>query len=357
MTVSQTVFSSTPEEVQLFEYTHPDHEEQVRYVREVAIYSFEKSRWELHFDDEACPETTIIICPKGTDCKPPDDPPGPPNQCDLPSHLVDEDCEPIGNCHDRGNCPIPICEIPVHLRIVQDGEEICEPDFCKLPENKKDPRCKPVDKCDLLVYQNHLDECNEEPDPEDPYCKKYPHLCINICDTHGDYTKCGTGTCDKFPFLPHCVTIDPPPPCDADVIYPNEHKCCLSESCEHVPEKCKWAYQVGQQYMKTIGKPEFINHSYEDGEGNIFVDCVNQIKVKYKNKISFECFKEGVDVPEGWAPMSEEEMEEIIDEYGEGFAHRDRTTSTDGKKVTVDYSDSKTEVLSKQKTSTLNFDS
>ena len=109
--------------------------------------------------------------------------------------------------------------------------------------------------------------------------------------------------------------------------------------------------------MKTIGKPEFINHSYEDGEGNIFIDCVNQIKVKYQNKISFECFKEGVDVPEEWKPMSEEDMEGMIDRYGEGFSHINRNTSADGKKVTVDYSESKTEVLSRQKTSNLNFDS
>lgn len=331
--------------VQLFDYTHPEHEVQLEYIRSVSMYIFKKSNWELNFDDDACPETSVLICPRGKTCEPPVDPPGPPNQCDLPSHLVDDDCNPHGDCHTQGNCPIPICEVPIHLRIIQDGVEICEPDFCKIPENKQDPKCKPVDKCDLLVYQNHLDECNEPPPPDKEYCEEYPHLCVVICDVKGDYSKCTNELCKIHPFLPHCITIPPPPPCDADVIYSNDHKCCLSDNCEHVPDKCEWAYKVGDSYMKTIGKPIFINHSYEDDNGNIFIDCINQIKVKYKNKIVFECFKEGVDKPDGWKPVDEDDIEDVIDEFGEGYSHRDRDTSKEGKVIKVDYSESKTENL------------
>jgi hypothetical protein len=333
-----------PPQVQLFEYTAPEHEVQVAYILRISEYIMTKQKWIRKFDPSACPETTILVCPEGSDndCKP-TDPPGPPNVCDLPTHLQDDDCNPGGNCEDLGTCPIPICEVPLELRLEKAGVLVCEPDYCKIPENQEKPECKPVDRCDLEIYANHLEECNNPPDPEEPYCKKYPHLCVNVCDVTGNYEECDSDYCKVFPDAPYCITHPPTDPCTVDNQNVVDGKCCIGDSCETPVAKCKWGYHVGKRFMETVGEVEFTNSSTKDVDGNIVLSCLNEVTTTHKQNIVFKCFEDAVDAE--FTAIEEGQIDAMI------YANRqdgDVTTVTkhDDGTISAEYTNEKRDVLS-----------
>lgn len=299
-------------EIQLFEYTHPTHQIQLDYVVGVSEQIMMRQRWDRNFDGTACPETSILICTKEGGCKPPGPPVDPPNVCDLPSHQDDPDCKPGGNCMDDGTCPIPVCEIPVELRVVEHGVELCLPDFCKDEKSKDDPKCKEVDLCDLKFYQDNLEKCKELP-PEEEKCKKFPELCVTSCDLTGDYNPCTYEICETYPFLPHCKDIPPPPPPCTDKEDPSVAVvCCTGVDCETQEEKCQWAWKIGSK-SSQISDPIFTDKTKVDSEGNVFLECLNEVEVVEKRDILFECFKEGVDMGSEWTKTTKDKINEVIE--------------------------------------------
>lgn len=303
----------TEDNVQLFEYVSPTDTVQIDYMVAVAKQVFMRERWDRNFDGEACPETSVLICKKPEGCDP--IVPPPPDVCDLPGRENDPECNPDPTCIEEGNCPIPICEVPVNVRVVEDGIEKCEKDYCKVPENKDDPRCKPVDLCDLKFYADHLDKCKELP-PQEPKCKTNPDLCVTICDLTGDYSPCAYEICKVYTFLPHCNPVDPPKVCEDQSV---SELCCEGEQCTTEEKKCEWAWKVGAK-TTSVSDPIFTNKSRIDKEtGQIFLECLNEVDVTETKDIIFECFKEGVEMGEGWIKTTKDKLLDLVHEYkGDG---------------------------------------
>ena len=339
-----SIVAESPPLIQLFEYTHPEHHAQVTYILKVSNYMMVKQQWHRKFDETACPETSILICPPGREdnCIP-GPPVDPPNVCDLPSHLVDEDCKPNGNCIDIGTCPIPICEVPVELRRVEAGIVICDIDHCKEEANKDKPECKPVDRCDLLVYANHLEECNTPPDPEVPYCIKNPKLCITVCDFMTADKTCTYEVCEVFPHLPHCNDKPDPEPCTPEESTTIGHLCCVSDDCTNPPTKCDWGYKIGKRFMKDVGDVEFKNSSTKDANGNIMISCLNEITVLYHQDLIFQCFQDGLE--EGFAAIEKSKIDATIAGTKQDHDSENRSTSEDGNKIDVHLSQEKRDQL------------
>lgn len=299
------------DDVQLFEYTHPTHKIQVDYVTRVAEQMFMRQRWDRHFDGEACPETSILICKNPDGCKPVDPP---PSGCDLPENKDDPECITDPTCVEKGTCPIPVCEVPIELRVEREGVLECEKDFCKDPANADDPRCKEVDLCDLIFYHDNLEKCKELP-PDEPKCKKYPELCVIPCDLTGDYSPCEYEVCDTYPFLPHCNPIDPPPPVCTDKDDPSIIiTCCEGPDCDSHEDQCKWAWKIGSKSTQ-VSDPIFTDTSKRDSEGNIFLECLNEVVIKEQRDILFECFKEGVEIGSEWTLTTKDKIHDIVDAY------------------------------------------
>lgn len=299
-------------EIQLFEYTHPTHEIQVNYMVAVSEQIMMRQRWDRNFDGTSCPETSVLICTKEGGCKPPEPPVDPPDVCDLETHQDDPDCQPGGTCEETGTCPIPICEVPVHLRVVQDGVELCLPDFCKQAENHDDPKCKHVDICDLKFYAENLEKCKELP-PDEEKCEKYPDLCVISCDLTGDYSPCTYEICDTYPFLPHCNELPPPPhPCTDENDPSVAVVCCTGPDCDTQEEKCQWAWKIGNQSTQ-VGNPIFSDKTKMDSNGNVFLECLNEVDVVQKKDILFECFKEGVEIGAEWSMTTKDKITEVIE--------------------------------------------
>ena len=303
------------DDVQLFEYTHPTAEIQLNYIVSVSEQIMMKQRWDRNFDGTACPETSKLLCAKAGGCDPVEPPIDPPDVCDLEGAENNPDCQPGGTCVETGTCPIPICMIPVHLRVVQDGATICVVDFCKDPANANDVRCKPVDLCDLIFYKENLDECKDFP-PEEDKCKLNPKLCVVSCDLTGNYSPCSYEVCESYPFLPGCNPIDPPGPCEGAESTTEE--CCEGAGCDNHEDQCQWAYRVGGQ-SSQVSDPIFTDTKRTDAEGNIFVECLNEVEVVSKRDILFECFKEGVEMGADWTKTTKDKVMDVINAYkGDG---------------------------------------
>lgn len=344
-TVTLAQESTSPESVQLFEYVSPEHEVQVAYIVRLSEYIMTKQQWLRKFDPSACPETSILVCPPGSlnDCKP-TDPVDPPNVCDLETHLQDEDCQPGGTCEELGTCPIPICEVPVELRVEEAGNLLCEVDFCKDPANAESAECKPVNRCDLEIYANYLEECKEPEDPDVSYCEKYPHLCISICDVTGDYEPCAHDYCKVFPEAPYCIEHPPPEPCTVDNQNVVDGQCCLSESCTTPETQCKWGFQIGERLMTEVGEVQFTNSSTKDVDGNIILSCLNEVTVTHKQNLVIMCFSEGLQ--EGFTAIEEGQIDHFIySNIQEGDTHT-VSRSEDGNQINVEYKNERRDVLS-----------
>ena len=331
--------------IQMFEYTHPSHKEQVNYIRNISEYLMMKQQWDRKFDGNACPETSIMICPKGKTCVPP--PPNPPtNVCDLPDHIVEDDrCVPTGSCADKGTCPIPLCEVDPDLRIDTGTEmERCEIDFCKLEENAESLLCQPVTKCDLKIYEDHLEECQTPAPPGEDKCKENPDLCVIICDVTGDYSECGTSICEEHPYLPGCNVHPPVEPCSSEVtsaVAPDD--CCIGDGCVTAPDKCNWGYQIGERMMETVGEVESSVTTREDQQGNLFAECLNEIDVTYHQELSFQCFQEGIS--DGWTAIKKKKIDQMIKDTKKDGDKETRITSDDGKEISVNLVEDKTDEL------------
>ena len=312
-----TALAMTQDDVQLFEYTHPTAEIQLNYVVSVSEQIMMRQRWDRNFDGTACPETSTLICTKTAGCDPVTAPIDPPNVCDLEAASDDPDCNPTGTCMDEGNCPVPLCLVPVELRVVQDGEEVCLYDFCKDPANAADRKCKPVDLCDLKFYKDNLDQCQELPE-EEPKCETHPELCVVSCDLTGDYSPCTYEVCETYPFLPHCNVIDPVPPC-TDYKDPSVKKeCCVGADCDKEEDVCEWAFKIGSK-TSEVSDPIFTDSSKKDAEGNVFLECLTEVEVEEKRDILFECFKEGVDMGPEWVKTTKDKIVDVINTYkGDG---------------------------------------
>lgn len=305
------------EDVQLFEYTHPTPEIQLNYIVSVSEQIMMKQRWDRNFDGTACPETSKLLCTKAGGCNPVDPPIDPPDICDLPDADQNPDCQTGGTCVDTGTCPIPICLVPLNLRVVEEGETLCLVDFCKDPVNANDRRCKPVDLCDLKFYKDNLDECNELP-PEEDKCKLNPKLCVISCDLTGEYSPCTYEVCETYPFLPGCNSIDPEGPCEGTESVGAGHECCTGSGCDNHEHQCEWAFKIGGK-SKQVSDPIFTDKKIEDAEGNIFLECLNEVEVVSKKDILFECFKEGVEMGDEWTRTTKDKILDVINLYkGDG---------------------------------------
>ena len=304
------------DEIQLFHYIHPAHSEQVAYIVNVAKYMMEKREWNRQFTvkEELCPVYSHEICPDGATCTPPGEPPKqPPNVCDKPEYALSPMCNPGGDCYDDGTCPIKVCDIPVNQRKAMGVDpRMCDPGDCvpqpgvELPED-----CKPVTRCDLKIYAEHVseEECNT-PDP----CKTNPDLCINICDVTNEYGPCGYLDCYKWP-LPHCIELPPPPPCPVDSEYTesNNH-CCIGLDCFTPFDRCLWGQNVGKRVVTTLSLDDFQDNSRLDDQGNPILDCVTEYTETEKQPLMFECFKDGI-LKEGFSLVSRADIDAIVEKH------------------------------------------
>ena len=303
----------TQEDIQLFHYIHPTHSEQVNYIVGIAQYMMEKREWNRQFtiNENLCPQYTTEVCPDGKICRPPGEPPKqPPNICDLEHMALSSSCNPGGDCYDNGNCPIKVCDVPMHLRKEVDGIRMCTPDDCKPQEGMTLPEdCKPVTRCDLKMYEGHFDtlpEC-QEPDP----CTVNPSLCVNECDLTGDYSPCGYMDCYQFPFLPMCMTLPPPPPC-VDGQTASDNNCCVGLDCITPFDRCLWGQKIGERVVDTLTRDaDYYNKSKLDKDGNPLLDCLTRYEQVEKQPLMFECFKDGV-LTEGFSLVNEKKIHEIV---------------------------------------------
>ena len=343
ITLLITIMTLTPglvcvDPIQLFHYEHPSHSEQVAYILGIATYMMEKREWNRQFvlNEEKCPQFSREVCAPGAVCKPPTAPPrSPPNVCDLPMFAGSGQCGPGGSCEEQGTCPVKFCEIPFDLRrVVDDGSRICEPDECvakggnALPED-----CRSVTRCDLKVYEGHLDdgECGS-PDP----CEVNPFNCINICDLTGDYSPCGYMDCYKMPYLPHCPKLPPPPPCPVDSTkVASDNTCCIGLDCYTAFDRCLWGRKVGERLVDALTNKGFNNMSKLDQDGNPVVQCFTEYEVKEKQQLMFQCFKSGV-LDAGFEEMNEGEIKQTIDDNMRSGDEMETVGSVEEKKMTVD---------------------
>ena len=306
------------DDIQLFHYIHPSHEEQVAYILGIATYMMEKREWNRKFEveSEKCPQFTTEVCPPGSICKPPTTPPKqPPNVCDLPQYQATQQCGPGGSCQEDGSCPVKLCEVPFELRrVVLDSEgnplpmRLCSPDECEnvspLPED-----CKPVTRCDLKIYEGHLTEEECEPDN---LCPNNSTTCINICDLTGDYSPCGYMDCYRMPFLPYCPKLPPPPPCPVDSTkLASDNTCCIGRDCFTPFDRCLWGRNVGKRMVSALEPKSFSNESYLDADGNPVLKCVTEFDKVEKQNLMFECFKDGV-LAEGFELANEAEIDAVV---------------------------------------------
>lgn len=300
--------------IQLFHYIHPPHSEQVAYVVSVFQYIVEKREWTRQFkvDEEKCPSFTTLMCPDGKVCRPPGEPPKqPPNVCDMPQYHASPLCGPTGDCYDDGTCPVKVCDVPFDLRkVLSDGDRICEPDDCN-PNlvNPLPADCKPVTRCDLKIFEGHLkpEDC-DDPDP----CKKNPKLCVNECDLTGDYSPCGYISCYDWPFMPHCGTMPPPPPCTPESgKTESDNTCCVGLDCITPFDRCLWGQRIGKRVVDALTMTSQANNSTIGEDGNPVLDCITEYDQKEKQNLLFECFKDGV-LAEGYELVNEKEIENIV---------------------------------------------
>jgi hypothetical protein len=275
----------------------------------------EKREWNRQFtiNEALCPQFTTEICADGKVCRPPTEPPKqPPNICDLEGMALTAQCGPGGDCYEDGTCPVKVCEVPLHLRKVVDGARVCDPDECKPQDGVVLPKdCEPVTRCDLKIYEGHLDsfpECKEE----DP-CKANPDLCVNICDLTGDYSPCGYMDCYKYPFLPMCIKLPPPPPCDPESGQTtSDNNCCVGLDCITPFDRCLWGQKIGTRVVDALTKVgDNTNNSYLTPDGNPVLDCITNYEKKEKQTLMFECFKDGV-LAEGFTLVNEKEIHTIV---------------------------------------------
>lgn len=300
-------------EIQLFHYIHPTHSEQVAYMVSIFQYMVEKREWNRSFEvDEAqCPQFSTLVCPDGKVCRPPGQPPKqPPNVCDMPQFHASPLCGPGGDCYDDGTCPVKVCDMPFELRREVNGARMCEPGDCNPDKVNPVPGdCRPVTRCDLKVYEGHIkpEDC-DKPDP----CKENPDLCVNDCDLTGDYSPCGYMDCYKFPYLPHCSKLPPPPPCTIESgKTKSDNTCCVGLDCVTAFDRCLWGQRIGMRVVDTLTVTNQENNSVIDKEGNPVLDCVTDYEKKEKQTLLFECFKDGI-LKEGYELANEKQIESIV---------------------------------------------
>ena len=302
------------EDIQLFHYIHPSHSEQVAYIVGIAQYMMEKREWNRQFtiNEEKCPQFTTEICPDGKVCKPPGLPPKePPNVCDMDQFHTSSTCQPGGDCYDDGTCPVKVCDVPLELRTEAAGGYLCEKDECKV--DNPPAHCEPVTRCDLKIYEGHLDQipgC----ETEDP-CETNPDLCVNICDITGDYSPCGYMDCYKFPFLPYCIKLPPPPPCSVESGKTvSDNTCCVGLDCITPFDRCLWGQNIGKRIVDKLTVTNASNDSHLNTEGNPVLDCITNYEQVEKQTLMFECFKDGV-LAEGFELVNEKEIESIVQSH------------------------------------------
>ena len=335
------------DDIQLFHYIHPSHEEQVQYILGIATYMMEKREWNRKFEveEEKCPQFTTTVCPSGSICKPPTAPPKqPPNVCDLPDYQASAQCGPGGSCFDDGTCPVKVCEVPFELRRIQYDENgvelpmrLCSPGECE-NVSPKPADCNPVTRCDLKLYEGHLnaEEC-KNPDP----CDVNPNNCINICDLSGDYSPCGYMDCYKMPFLPYCPKLPPPPPCPVDSTkLASDNTCCIGRDCFTAFDRCLWGRNVGVRVVEALNFKSFSNDSSLDANGNPVLQCVTKFDKIEKQPLMFECFKDGV-LATGFELVNEADIDSIISENQKEGDTVVVDGSIDDKKMTVNMTNTK----------------
>ena len=328
--------------IDLFHYTNPSHNEQVAYIVNVAEYLMMKHRWEKKFDSKSCPEFSTHVCPVGKTCRPPTEPPlAPLNICDLPEHLVDSKCASGGECHKRGTCPVNLCEVPLELRVKVDGAFKCGIEHCELKVNKDTAACRPVNRCDLKLYEGHLDnEC--KPPTDKDRCLLNPNLCPNICDVTGDYSTCTYSLCYSFPHLPHCNDLPPPVPCTAENMSNVDRQCCNGAECYTGFDKCLWGYSVGSRLIETMSATK--SNNGQPLVENVY-SCVNELEIKYKQNLIFECFQDGV-IKNGMTQIKAADMASIVTANKDDDDKVTATGSIADKKIDVEIDGTTTVAIS-----------
>lgn len=169
-------------------------EDQLSYIRKLALYHFRTLQWREQFNESACPEIETVIKSEdwglcGDKCDPiPLEPEPPLTLCEInreyPGCLVDGKVDP--DCEANPNLCLPpkYCDLPENLgvpecQVVPGEEEACE-------KGNDSLRCRWATKCDLDQYKDHPHCQWTNP------CQADNRLCLTICDhrDHRDKVKC-----------------------------------------------------------------------------------------------------------------------------------------------------------------------
>lgn len=333
------------EPVQLFKVMKPSRVEQIMYVTKIVEHIMRMQHWRNQFDHTKCPEFSRRVCPKGKNCEAPKQPPsGPADICDLDKGVDSyNECLVDGTCYERGTCPIPLCTVEkdrlTAAALEESGPTKCSLGECQLPENKDQVRCREVTRCDIKEHEGHLEECKT-----DPNCDTNPDLCVNICDVTGLFSPCGYPMCYRFPHLPYCKQIPPPPVCPENTRPADDPNCCVGDECYEGFNRCEWGYKVGAEALQVLDQYDPNIKTDYDRDENLIYDCINKADIHYKKTLTYECFKNGIkeeslqqgDHGYGFTAIEKDMIEQHINNIKGDEYSATKHVVGDGHKVRVD---------------------
>ena len=317
--------------------------EQLNYIRRLALYHFRKAQWNQKFNESECPEVTVTkpidkhLCGElAQECLLPPEPPL--TICDYrrdyPGCVVDNQLNPDCEANPKLCLPPSYCDLSENQMneecIMGDDEE------CAAGDDRL--HCRWATRCDLDEYKD-LPNCSL-PNP----CQADPKLCLTICDNnfHKNSLKCKIQKCELFPDTPLCKKIEQckiKRECTHENLFTNP-KCCPptlckeecmkeDEDCDVVdpPTECVWGYKLGDKVSEVL--VSLIDKNTID-EGTLveFLQCYNEV-IQTTQTISLKCFEESLG--ENYKLLTEE-MKRKLQETAMSYDNVQYTVNTSTEK-------------------------